>query len=314
MEKKILVYGAGAVGLGITTCLMGNGVIPHIVVRTIQKEEILREGVYKKGIFGEKHYTIEEENLITNIVDSEKAYDYILICVKSTDSDEVARTIFEKIGRCENTNFILFQNGWGNSEIFSKYFDKNNIYNGRVITGFSRPKSNTVTITVHSDDIKIGSLYHNNLSNLDYIVKNINKNGIPCSISNDISKDIWAKLLYNSALNPLGAIFKVNYGELIKSRYTKEIIDNIISEIFNVMEKAGYKTNWNNDKEYLNDFYSKIVPPTYEHESSMLQDIRANKKTEIDFLNGAIVKLAKNLDVDVRTNETIVNMIKFIKG
>lgn len=313
MDKKILVYGAGAVGLGILSCFFNEKIYPDIIVRNDTKEIIKKNGIKREGIFGEYFYSPELINVYSDVKDiKNKIYDYIFICVKSIDTEKTAEKIYNLYGNRKETKFILFQNGWGNAEIFSKYFYKENIYNARVITGFCRPEKNTVKITVHSDDIKIGSIFNQNLEEIESICSIIDKGGIPCSISKNISKDLWAKLLYNSALNPLGALFGATYGELVQNMNSKKIIENIIKEIFYVMKLSGYETYWESDEEYIHDFYEKIVPPTYKHESSMLQDIRSGRATEIDFLNGAVLKMADKLNVKIPINEMIVNMVKFL--
>jgi len=315
MDKKILVYGAGAVGLGILSCFFNEKIYPDIIVRKDTKDIIKKNGIKREGIFGEYFYSPEFINVYSDIKDcTNKIYDYIFICVKSTDTEKTAEKIYNVYGNREETKFILFQNGWGNAEIFSKYFYKENIYNARVITGFCRPEKNIVKITVHSDEIKIGSIFNQNLKEIECICSIIKNGGIPCSISGNISKDLWAKLLYNSALNPLGALFRVTYGELVQNIHTKKIIENIIKEIFYVMKISGYETYWENYEEYINDFYERIVPPTYKHESSMLQDIRSGKSTEIDFLNGAVLKIADEFNIKISVNEMIVNMVKFISN
>ncbi len=141
----------------------------------------------------------------------------------------------------------------------------------------------------------------------------IDRGGIPCITTAEITKDLWAKMLYNCSLNPVGAIFGVNYGGLENSIHSKEIMRNIVDEIFEVMNINGYKTYWADGEEYLKTFYEKLLPPTRGHFSSTLQDIRAGKKTEIDALNGQIVKLGEEAGVNVKVNRTIVQMIKFME-
>ncbi|MZH03632.1 MAG: 2-dehydropantoate 2-reductase, partial [Nitrospinae bacterium] len=65
---------------------------------------------------------------------------------------------------------------------------------------------------------------------------------------------------------------------------------------------------------YLKYFYTPLLPSTYEHESSMLQDIRAGRKTEIEALNGVIVRDGHKLGMDVPYNETVRNQILFLQN
>ncbi|MBA4369688.1 MAG: hypothetical protein C0403_18845 [Desulfobacterium sp.] len=77
------------------------------------------------------------------------------------------------------------------------------------------------------------------------------------------------------------------------------------------MERTPYQTNWSTADEYLDIFLNTLIPATAKHEASTLQDIKAKKKTEIDALNGAVVKLGKQHGIGVSTNEMIYEMIKF---
>jgi 2-dehydropantoate 2-reductase len=214
----------------------------------------------------------------------------------------------------ESTKIVLFQNGWSNADIFASFFDKKIIYSARVITGFHRYKPNEVTITVHADAIHIGSLFGADLSYLEELSGSINNGGIPCETTADIEKDLWAKMLYNCALNPLGAILDVPYGKLAEQKYSRSIMDKIVGEVFEVMTKAGFRTHWETAADFLDIFYGKLVPDTAGHKSSTLQDIAAKKPTEIDALNGAVIKLAEKCAIPVPYNLMIYNIIKFIEA
>ena len=142
----------------------------------------------------------------------------------------------------------------------------------------------------------------------------ITKSGINCELTDEVDKYLWAKMLYNCTLNPLGAILNVTYGQLTENPYTLEIMNNIINEIFEVIEASPYQTLWQSPEEYKKIFYSKLVPDTYNHYSSTHQDIQRQIKTEIDSLNGKVIKLANEYKIDVSTNKLIFNLIKAIES
>lgn len=142
----------------------------------------------------------------------------------------------------------------------------------------------------------------------------ITASGIKCELTSEVDKYLWAKMLYNCALNPLGAILDVSYGKLTENEYSIEIMDNIIDEIFEVIKASEYETLWDNADDYRNLFYSKLVPDTYSHYSSTHADIKRRIKTEIDSLNGKVIELAERYDIDVATNRIIYNMVKSIES
>jgi 2-dehydropantoate 2-reductase len=121
-------------------------------------------------------------------------------------------------------------------------------------------------------------------------------------------------MLYNCALNPLGAILRVPYGALAAQPTTRELMNRIIEEVFAAMEAAGYCTHWRLPSEFIIAFYDKLVPDTAEHESSMLQDIMAGRRTEIDALTGAVTELARQHGLAVPYNHAVYDLVKFVEG
>lgn len=313
---KVLIYGGGAVGLGIASCLLKAEADVDIISRPDTVAALKLDGLYRRGIFGDYHAAPEQFSAFKTLKEiKDKTYDYIIISAKSNASRAIAENLKKNSQYLsEKTKIVLFQNGWGNADIFAYYFPRKIIYNARVITGFKRTEKNQVEITVHADSVHIGSLYNEPVEFVKELSEAIKKGDLPCSLTNAIEKDLWAKMLYNCPLNPLGAIFQVPYGSLGESEYTREIMEKIVNEIFLVIEKSGYQTYWKEPKAYLKEFYAKLLPPTANHEASMLQDIRAKKRTEIDALNGAIVDLGDRLSVPVETNRLITQMIKFLES
>lgn len=90
-------------------------------------------------------------------------------------------------------------------------------------------------------------------------------------------------------------------------------MNQLIDETYAVMEAASYHTNWETAEEYKQVFYDKLIPDTYNHRASTLQDIEKKQKTEIDTLNGCIVRLAKEYGVPVPGHTMIVQLIHGIE-
>jgi 2-dehydropantoate 2-reductase len=312
---KILIYGAGAVGLGIGSCLLKSGDDVDFIARADTVASLRKYGLRRTGIFGEYHADSNSFYCYSSIEEMPvQPYDYIIVSTKSYDSLPAAKDLsvhHHIIGR-EN-RIVLCQNGWGNAEAFIAYFPEEQIYNARVITGFVRPEKHHVNITVHAEAVHIGSLFGGDPAPIEYLCHCISKGDIPCEVAGDIGKDLWAKMLYNCALNPLGAILNVPYGELGESAYTRELMNCIVEEIFEVMKESGHETHWKCAEDYLETFYHKLVPSTAAHNSSMLQDIKAKKRTEIDALNGAVLRLAAECHIDTPYNFILCNMIRFLE-
>ena len=312
---NILLYGAGAVGLGLASCLLKAGERLDLIGREETVAALQHNSLQRTGLFGD--YTAAPESFGAYSFLSalpQIDYDFILVCTKSFDTRTAAQQI-AGIPFLKNaiTPIVLCQNGWGNAEIFAEHFPKERIKSGRVITGFRRPHKHQVDITVHADAIHLGSLFDDNVSGLEPLSAAIDAGGIPCKVTPTISKDLWAKMLYNCMLNGLSTVFDVPYGVLGESPHTRELMENIAHEVYAVMTAAGYATHWASAEDYIDTFYKHQLPPTYSHEPSMLQDIRVGKRTEIDALNGAVVQLGQQHSLATPTNTTLTRMIQFME-
>lgn len=312
---NILVIGAGAVGIGLATSVKSQGANVSILAREKTAEAIKENGIKRCGLFA--HYSFDSSE-ITVYEDYENIesglFDYIFITSKTTANEDIALNLNQnKRILKDDAKIVIFQNGFGNDEFYLKYFPKNKVFSARVITGFRRPERHISEVTVYTEPILIGSLQHEDPRELQEIADMITASGIRCEITMEVDKYLWAKMLYNCALNPLGAILNVNYGKLSENEFTKEIMNKIIDEIFEVIKASGYSTLWNSPDEYRDIFYKKLVPDTYEHFSSTHQDIQRKIKTEIDSLNGKVIDLGVKNDVDVSANKIIYNLIKTIE-
>lgn len=308
---KIMLIGCGAVGLGIAAAIYDSGENPVLIANGQTYDAIKSGGIERRGIFKAVKVGPDRVRVFKNAeACKETGFDYIIVASKTTASAEIA----DELGGVKdilapNGKIILFQNGFGTEKPFLRYFDKESMCAGIIITGFERPQRNVSVVTVHSAPALIGCVYGSDGGTFP-LAAAIDKGGLPCMATSDIQKTIWSKMLYNCTLNPLGALLGTNYGGLAKSPDAVYLMDKIIEEIFSVMKAAGYKTNWENAEEYKRAFYGKILPPTYGHRASTLQDMERKIKTEIDTLNGAIVELGTRYAVPTPVNSMICRLVK----
>ncbi len=313
---RVLIYGGGAVGLGIASCLLRSGCSVDIIARAQTVAALRADGLVRTGLFGPFEAEPGRFGAFASLAElAEEPYEFVLVCTKSFDSAPAAEDLANHPDRIDSAaRLVLFQNGWGNAEVFRARFDPPRIYNARVITGFHRHKPNEVEVTVHADAIHIGSLFGADLAAVEPLCRHISEGGIPCEQTDAIGKDLWAKMLYNCALNPLGAILKVPYGKLAEQATSRELMNRIIEEVFAVLTAAGHATHWASAQEFIGLFYEKLVPDTASHRSSMLQDITAGRRTEIDALNGAVLSLAAGHGVAAPYNRAVYDLVKFVEG
>lgn len=305
---NILVFGLGALGT-VYSCLLKNA--GHRVIG-FARESVLGvlqgDGVRVTGIWGDYKTPLDE--FVSNIEQiKNKEIDLILVTVKSFDTEEICQQISPLVSK--NTYVILIQNGYGNFEAAAKYILPDQLILARAIFGSETLGPGLAKVTVIADDVVIGSPANSVKANiLDNLARVCSDAGIPTRASNQIMKYVWGKIIYNSALNSLGAVFEVNYGKLAETKQSKVLMDKIIQEIFAVLDQMRQETLWPNADAYLEDFYTKLVPSTQAHHASMLQDIRRGRRTEINVLNGAIVELGKKYNVATPVNEVITNLVK----
>lgn len=313
---NILVIGSGAVGIGLAASMLSQGADISIFARDKTAKAIKENGIKRCGLFTHYEFTSDEVKVYETYEEIPKdTIEYVFITSKTTANDDISKKLnTHRDILKEDFKIIIFQNGFGNDAAYLRFFDKTQVFSARVITGFTRPERHISEVTVYTEPLLIGSLQKQDPSELQPIADMITSSGIQCKLTGEVDKYLWAKMLYNCALNPLGAILDVNYGKLTENEYSKEIMDSIIDEIFDVIKASGYETLWENSQEYKDIFYSKLVPDTYNHYSSTHQDIKRKIKTEIDSLTGKVIELGEANNVDVGTNKIIYNLIKSIES
>ena len=313
---NILIIGTGAVGIGLATSLLSQKANISLLARGKTAKEIKEKGLKRTGLF--THYTFapDEFNVYEDYTEiPEKSFDYVLVSSKTTSNSDISEKLNENRQILKDGFRILIcQNGFGNDEAYLRFFKKQEVFCARIITGFTRPERYISEVTVYTEPILLGSLQGQDITHMQKIADMITASGINCELNENLDQYLWAKMLYNCTLNPLGAILDVTYGQLTENEYSKELMDNIIDEIFEVIKASPYTTLWDSADEYRQIFYSKLVPDTYNHYSSTHQDIKRKIKTEIDTLNGKVIELGEKYGVDVTTNKIIYNLIKAIES
>lgn len=305
---KILVFGLGALGTVYSCLLKNTGHEITGIDRESVSSIIKEQGVKVTGIWGE--HSAHLDRVVSDSADLKgEEFDLIILTVKSYETLEAAGKIKDLMS--QNTYLMLAQNGYGNYEAAGRYIDSKNIILGRVIFGAETIEAGGSKVTVIADDVILGSpekLIDNGV--LEDFSRIFSAAGIPTRFSEDVMKYVWGKIIYNSALNPLGAILEVNYGKLAENDESRKLMDGIIEEIFAVLSAIGQETLWPDASSYLQAFYGQMLPPTAEHHASMFQDIQRGRKTEIDALNGAVVKLGRQYGINTPVNSFISSLLK----
>ncbi|WP_457600716.1 ketopantoate reductase family protein [Hydrogenivirga sp.] len=298
---RFLVVGVGAIGSAYLAFLTRSG---HEAVGLVKRGRRLSK-LSVKGIWGEFETSVRT---VEDLSELGFTPDVVILSVKSYDTEAALNVVEPVIG--ENTLVMIAQNGYGNYERAVSRFGEGKVILARVIFGSRVIEPGSIEITVSADDVVIGDPA--GIVDEDFLrrlAQTFSETGIPTRYEREVYKFLWDKVIYNCALNPLGALLEVNYGTLAENPYTRRLMDRIIEEVFEVTRSAGIETFWNSAEEYRKVFYEKLIPPTSAHFPSMLTDIKRGK-TEIDSLNGAICELGERNGVDTPVNRVITQLVK----
>ncbi|MBM9615030.1 ketopantoate reductase family protein [Desulfobulbus rhabdoformis] len=308
---RVLVYGAGALGQAIGCMLAADGHQVTLVLRPRFIDVLQAEGLTVTGIFGTYQISGKELELITELQQINGSdIDLILLTTKTYGTDAAIDEIVA-LSQC-TCPVVSLQNGCGNLEKLTARLGKDRSLAARVITGFEIEQPGQVKITVSADAVHIGGSVRGNIPPAaQQLAEALDHAGLPAIAVNDIYQSLYAKLLYNCALNPLGAILGVHYGALGESKDIKQIMNKVIDETFSVIHALGGTTPWPDAETYRTLFYDNLVPATYHHRASMLQDLENNKPTEVEAMVGYVSTQGRLHGVETPACELLADLLRF---
>ena len=307
-QTRIAVMGAGAIGSVIGGMLALNGHKVTLIGRRSHMDHIKNHGLHIKGIWGD-HLV---KDIDSTTFPPKEFQDIVFLTVKSFDTASAARESLPMVG--PDTIVVSMQNGLGNIETLAGIVGKKKAVGAMAIFGAILSGPGCVEVTVIASEALVGEMDGTLTPRVEAIAHMLDCAGIPARTSNNIMRDIWHKALYNIALNPLSAIFQVPYGQIADNPHARWLVEQMISEAFQVARATGIDLGFTSPGEYLNILWTRQLPPTREHRSSMLQDIMRGKRTEIDHINGAVVKLGAEQGIETPYNCAIVRIVKAREG
>jgi len=300
---KISIIGAGAMGslFGGKLSATGN----DVVLYDINKEHVA--AINANGLKIETLSTGEVSTVNPTASDNPEAVkgsDIFVVFVKSTATDIVASNFKALAG--ENTIVVTLQNGLGNEDILKKHFGGGNTAAGVTSQGATfagpghiRHAGNGPTHLCMSDK---------NNEKLVPFIEELRKAGFETDAEDNIESLVWSKLVINVGINALTALTGLTNGQLLDYSETKDLMKDLVAEAVTVCDKAGIKLTYDDP---LSVVYS-VSEKTGLNRSSMLQDFDRGSKTEIDFINNAIVREAEKHGIAVPVNKTVAALIRTI--
>src|SRR5271155_490193 len=312
-DTPILIAGAGAIGSILGGMLHDAGHDVTLLGRPTHLEAIARDGLRISGLLGDR--TVAGLKLADDPAKLARRFDLILCTVKSYDTESIAGALADRLA--DDGAIVSMQNGLGNIESLIGTFGARRVLGARVIFGAEMRSPGSAHLTVFAQPVAIGPapvLQREDApalaSRAREVAAMLDAAGVPAVGVDDIMPVLWTKILYNVALNPLGALLQQHYGALAEDPDVRPIMDSAIGEAFAVARALGVALPFSNAAEYRKVFYEQLIPPTFGHRPTMLHDLHVRGRTDIGALNGRIVELADRLGIGADTNRMLTQLIR----
>lgn len=293
---KIAVVGAGAVGCYYGGLLAQAGHQVVLIGRPAHVEAICAKGLVLEWDSGREQIRLEASIR----PDAVKGADLILVCVKSADTKDVAVQIASYLS--PGAQVLSLQNSVGNAEVLADIAGcpvvATAVYVGAEMVGPGHVR--------HRGQ---GSLMIGSGPESAALAAAFEQAGVPTKVSEDIEAVLWAKLIVNCAYNALSAITDEPYGQITAQAETRVLITNIVAECEAVARACGVKV-FSGQLERVMAVGESMAGQF----SSTAQDLRRGRPTEIDYLNGYIVRQGSVHGVPTPINQALLAMVKIMEA
>jgi 2-dehydropantoate 2-reductase len=224
------------------------------------------------------------------------APDLVLVCVKSADTEQAGRSLAGRL--LPETSVLSLQNGVDNATRLA------------AVTGHAVIP---VVVYVGSEMAGPGHVRHHGGGDLaigasaasEKLAQTLQAAGIGVTIADDIEVTLWSKLVINCAFNALSAVAGISYGPMLEVEGTRDVVARAVQEAIAVARACGVALPAD-----IIDQILKIPANMPNQKSSTAQDLARGKPSEIDFLNGYVVRKGAELGIPTPTNQALQVMVK----
>ncbi len=305
---KYAILGAGAMGSLIGAFLVKSG--QDVVLVDPYKEhmdKIKSEGL--KMTLGEKTEIIKM-NAVTSAAEA-GIVDVVIVLVKGMFTETALRSASSLFG--PDTYVCTLQNGLGNTDIIETVISKEKIMQGVMKIASTLKGPGEIASNISGDTaVFLGPLVAGDgaAKKAQQIVSDFCAGGLKAEYSDNVDYYIWSKAVNNIALNAACAVMHLRIREFFNHPEGKRLTAETVKEVAAVAKAKGI--NLDADK-VLASIESGTVPRIGEHYPSTAQDMASKKRTEIDFLNGAIARYGKELGIATPANDHIAMFVKIME-
>jgi 2-dehydropantoate 2-reductase len=288
----IAVMGAGAVGCYYGAMLARAGHSVTLIARPRHVESVQRSGLRLQTSAFDEHVRVQA----STDADAIRGAQLVLFSVKSTDTETAGQAIAPHLGR--DAAIVTLQNGVDNAERLASTL-------GREVI--------PAVVYVAVEMAGAGHVRHHGRGELligrgkgsEAIVAAFAAAGVKVEISDNVAGALWAKLIVNCAYNALSAITQLPYGRLVQGAGVPAVMDDVVDECLAVALAAKVQVPGD-----MHDTVRRIAQTMPGQYSSTAQDLARQKKTEIDHLNGFVVRKGEALGVPTPVNRVLLALVK----
>ncbi|WP_445288620.1 ketopantoate reductase family protein [Variovorax atrisoli] len=295
---KVAVMGAGAVGCYYGAMLARAGHEVVLIGRPSHVEAVDARGLRLETKAFDEHVRVAASTEASAV----QGADLVLFCVKSTDTESAAGQIRPHLA--PGALVLTLQNGVDNDQRVRSVLPPSNEVAAAVVyvaTEMAGPG--------HVKHHGRGELVIAPSARSEEVARQLEAAGVPTQISPNVRGSLWAKLILNCAYNALSAVTQLPYGVLVKGTGVADVIRDVVAECLAVAKAEGVDVVGDTDAAVR--AIAQTMPSQY---SSTAQDLARAKPTEIDNLNGLIVRRGEALGVPTPANRVLFVMVKLLEG
>ena len=301
-QPRVAVLGAGAVGCYFGGMLARGGTAVTLIARPARAEAIQREGLFLDAVHFQGRVPVAASAHLSAVKNAQS----VLFCVKTVDTETAAQELRPHLA--PGVLVISLQNGVDNVERIRSASGieavRGVVYVAAEMTGPARVKHSG-----RGDLILARENEAKRLAKVQALAGLFEQAGVPCRVSSQIEVEQWTKMVMNCAFNAISALARANYGAIAHNTLVQAVMKQAISEAVAVARAAGVPMN-NVDMQAAG---SKLGDAMAKATSSTAQDIVRGKPTEIDSLNGYVVRRGKELGVATPVNQTLHALVKLLE-
>jgi len=298
---RVAVLGAGSVGCYYGGMLARAGHPVTLIGRQPHVDAFATSGLRFEGLKFDERIDVEASTKAAAV----RGAKLVLFCVKSTDTDAAARQIAPLVDA--DAVVVNLQNGVDNTERIRALVDNPVV---PAVVYVATEMAGPGHLKHHGrGDLVIGSLDRKvTLDVLQRLQRLFAAAGVPVTIAGDVAAELWSKLVVNCAYNALSAITQLPYGKMIQGPGVREVMRDVVVETMAVAKASGVHMS----PDILAKVYkiAEAMPTQY---SSTAQDLARGKPTEIDHLNGFVVRRGEALGLQSPTNRALQALVKLLE-